>query len=69
MKDLYTLFIKIRDGYNLIQKNIFDSQINKNRIKELENKVEDYEQKLKSYDYKQLSEQVEILKKDNNKIR
>lgn len=67
MKDLYALFINIRDGYNSIQKNIIDSQLIKNKIKELENSVDDYQQKLKSYDYNQLREQVEFLKSENSK--
>jgi hypothetical protein len=67
LKDLYSSFIKIREGYNVIQKNIIDTQTVKNRVKELENKVEDFQIKLKSYDYNQLKEQVEILKSENSK--
>jgi hypothetical protein len=66
-KDLYSLFIKIREGYNLIQKNIIDTQISKNKLKEIGNKVDDYQFKLKSYDYNQLKEQVELLKLENSK--
>ena len=67
-KEFYALFIKIRDGYNLIQKNIIDLNITKTKMKELENKVDDYQMKLKSYDINQLTEQVELLKKDNSAI-
>lgn len=65
-KELYALFIKIRDGYNLIQKNIIDLNSSKTKMKELESKVDDYQMKLKSYDINQLSEQVEILRKENS---
>jgi hypothetical protein len=66
-KDLYSLFIKIREGYNVIQKNIIDTQISKNRLKEIGNKVDDYQFKLKSYDYNQLKEQVDLLRLENSK--
>jgi hypothetical protein len=68
LKDLYASFIKIRDGYNVIQKNIIDTQHLKTKLKELENKVEDYQLKLKSYDINQLNEQVEILRIENSKV-
>jgi hypothetical protein len=68
LKDLYASFIKIRDGYNVIQKNIIDTQHLKTKLKELENKVEDYQLKLKSYDINQLKEQVEILRIENSKV-
>jgi len=64
-KEFYSLFIKIRDGYNLIQKNIIDMNIAKTKMKEFENKVDNYQLKLKSYDVNQLIEQVELLKKEN----
>jgi hypothetical protein len=66
IKEFYALFIKIRDGYNLIQKNIIDMNTAKTKIKEFENKVDDYQMKLKSYDIEQLTEQVDLLKKDNS---
>ena len=66
VKEFYALFIKIRDGYNLIQKNIIDMNTAKTKIKEFENKIDDYQIKLKSYDIEQLSEQVDLLKKDNS---
>lgn len=68
LKDLYASFIKIRDGYNVIQKNIIDTQHFKTKLKELENKVEDYQMKLKSYDINQLKEQVEVLRIENSKV-
>jgi chromosome segregation ATPase len=67
LKELYSLFIKIRDGYNIIQKDIIDNQIAKNRLKELENKRDDYQIKLKQYDITQLKEQVELMKLENKK--
>lgn len=67
MKDLYTLFIKIREGYNNIQKIIIDTQISKNKLADIENKVDDYTMKLKSYDLEQLKEQVMLLRNENLK--
>jgi len=64
-KEFYAFFIKIRDGYNLIQKNIIDLNLAKTKLKETENKVDDYQLKLKSYDINQLIEQVDLLRKDN----
>jgi hypothetical protein len=66
--DFYSSFIKIRDGYNVIKKNIIDTQHFKTKLKELENKVEDYQLKLKSYDINQLKEQVEVLRIENSKV-
>jgi len=65
-KEFYALFIKIRDGYNMIQKNIIDLNISKTKMKELDSKIDDYQLKLKSYDINQLIEQVELLKKENS---
>ena len=62
LKDVYTAFIKLRDGYTTLQKNILDANSLKHKLKELENKVDDYKIKLKSYDYEQLKEQVEFLR-------
>ena len=67
LKELYSLFIKIREGYNIIQKNIIDNQIAKNKLKEIENKTEDYQIKLKSYDINQLKDQVELMRLENSK--
>lgn len=64
MKDQYSLYIKIREGYNIIQKNIIDTQLVKNKLKETENKVEDYQIKLKSYDINQLVEQIEVMRNE-----
>ena len=57
--------MKIREGYNLIQKNILESQHLKNKSKDIENKLEDQSLKIKSYDLNQLKEQVNSLKKEN----
>mmetsp|Transcript_18513 Transcript_18513/g.19137 ORF Transcript_18513/g.19137 Transcript_18513/m.19137 type:complete len:706 (+) Transcript_18513:18-2135(+) len=67
LKDGYSIFIKIRENYNVIQKNMIDTQKVKDKIRETENKVEDYRIKLKNYDLKQLQEQVEILKQENKR--
>jgi hypothetical protein len=67
LKELYQMFIKVREGYNIIQKYIIDNQIAKNRLKEIENKRDDYQIKLKQYDINQLKEQVELMKLENNK--
>jgi len=65
IKEFYTLYMKIREGYNLIQKNILESQHLKNKSKDIENKLEDQSLKIKSYDLNQLKEQVNSLKKEN----
>jgi uncharacterized coiled-coil DUF342 family protein len=67
LKELYSLFIKIRDGYNIIQKDIIDNQIAKNKLKETENKKDNYQIKLKQYDIQQLQEQVELMRLENKK--
>lgn len=68
LKDMYSVYITIRDNYNKIQKNIIDTQIVKDKRRESNNKLEDYRIKLKNYDVKQLENQVQILKsqKQNN---
>ncbi|MCQ2816340.1 MAG: coiled-coil domain-containing protein 22 [archaeon] len=62
LKDVYSAFIKLREGFNQLQKNIIDSCNVKDKMKGLENKTMDYKQKLQNYDMKQLKEQVEYLK-------
>ena len=62
LKDVYSAFIKLRDAFNQLQKNIVDTNVAKERMKKAENKVQDYKQKLEGYDLKQLKEQVEYLK-------
>ena len=62
LKEVYAAFLKLRDGYTTLQKNILDANNLKHKLKELENKVDDYKIKLKNYDYDQLKEQVEYLK-------
>ena len=62
LKEVYAAFLKLRDGYTTLQKNILDANSLKHKLKELENKVDDYKIKLKNYDYEQLKEQVEYLK-------
>lgn len=64
LKDNYSLYIKVRENYNLIQKNMLDTQRIKDTIRETENKVDDYRIKLKNYDMNQLLDQVEFLKKE-----
>ena len=66
-KEFYSLFIRIRDGYNIIQKNIIDSQNVKNKLKEIEIKLDDYNLKTKSLDLDQLKKQVDELKIENKK--
>lgn len=67
LKDGYSIFINIRNNYNIIQKNMIDLQILKDRVRELENKVDDYRIKLSGYDISQLQEQVDLLKSENNR--
>ena len=66
-KEFYSLFIRIRDGYNIIQKNIIDSHNVKNKLKEIEIKLDDYNLKTKSFDLEQLKKQVDELKNENRK--
>ena len=65
LKDVYTAFIKLRDGYNTCQKNIIEVGIQKFKLTELSNQVDDYKEKIQNYDIKQLTEQIELLKQAN----
>ena len=65
LKDVYTAFIKLREGYNTCQKNIIEVSIQKNKLTELNNQVDDYKEKIQNYDVKQLTEQIELLKQAN----
>ena len=65
LKDVYTAFMKLRDGYNICQKNIIEVSIQKNKLNELFNQVDDYKEKIQNYDVKQLTEQIELLKQAN----
>ena len=67
LKEVYTAFMNLRDGYNLCQKNIIEVSIQKNKNTELSNQVEDYKEKIQNYDIKQLTEQIELLKQTNKK--
>jgi chromosome segregation ATPase len=65
LKEVYTAFMHLRDGYNACQKNIIEVSIQKNKNNELNNQVEDYKEKIQNYDIKQLTEQIELLKQAN----
>ena len=65
LKEVYTAFMHLRDGYNTCQKNIIEVSIQKNKNNELSNQVEDYKEKIQNYDIKQLTEQIELLKQAN----
>ena len=65
LNDVYAAFIKLRDGYSNLQKNIIDNFNKKSKLKELESQVYDYKIKLKSYDMNQLQEQINFLKNVN----
>ena len=65
LKEVYTAFMNLRDGYNACQKNIIEVSIQKNKNSELSNQVEDYKEKIQNYDIKQLTEQIELLKQAN----
>ena len=65
LKDVYTAFINLREGYNTCQKNIIEVSIQKNKLTELNNQVDDYKEKIQNYDVKQLTEQIELLKQAN----
>ena len=67
LKDVYTAFMNLRDGYNTCQKNIIEVSIQKNKLNELSNQVDDYKEKIQNYDIKQLTEQIELLKQANKK--
>jgi len=65
LKEVYTAFMNLRDGYNTCQKNIIEVSIQKNKNSELSNQVDDYKEKIQNYDIKQLTEQIELLKQAN----
>ena len=65
LKDVYTAFMNLREGYNTCQKNIIEVSIQKNKLNELNNQVDDYKEKIQNYDIKQLMEQIELLKQAN----
>ena len=65
LKDVYTAFMKLREGYNTCQKNIIEVSIQKYKMNELTNQVGDYKEKIQNYDVKQLTEQIELLKQAN----
>lgn len=67
LKDGYAIFIKIRENYNIIQKNMIDTTFLKDKIRETENKLEDYRIRLKNYDIDQLRNGVNSLKNENKK--
>lgn len=63
IKEVYSVYMKLREGYNKIQVGMIDIQLLKDNIREVSNKLEQYRAKLKNYDIKQLQEQVDLLKK------
>lgn len=63
IKEVYSVYMKLREGYNKIQVGMIDIQLLKDNIREVSNKLEQYRVKLKNYDMKQLQEQVDLLKK------
>ena len=65
LNDVYAAFIKLREGYSNLQKNIIDNFNKKSKLRELESQVYDYKIKLKSYDMNQLQEQINFLKNVN----
>ena len=65
LKDVYSAFLKLREGYNTCQKNIIEVSIQKYKMNELSNQVGDYKEKIQNYDIKQLNEQIELLKQAN----
>ena len=65
LKDVYSAYMKLREGYNNCQKNIIEVANQKHKLDELTNQVDDYKEKIKNYDIKQLNEQIEKLKKAN----
>ena len=67
LKEVYTAFMNLRDGYNTCQKNIIEVSIQKNKNSELSNQVDDYKEKIQNYDIKQLTEQIELLKQANKR--
>ena len=65
LKDVYSAFMKLREGYITCQKNIIEVSIQKFKLSDLNNQVDDYKGKIKNYDIKQLQEQIELLKQAN----
>ena len=65
LKDVYSAFIKLRDSYNICQKNIIEVSNQKFKLSALNNQVEDYKEKVKNYDINQLREQIDLLKQAN----
>ena len=65
LKDVYSAFIKLREGYITCQKNIIEVSNQKFKLTDLNNQVDDYKDKIKNYDIKQLKEQIELLKQAN----
>ena len=65
LNDVYAAFIKLRDGYSNLQKNIIDNFNKKSKLRELESQVYDYKIKLKNFDMNQLQEQINFLKNVN----
>ena len=65
LKDVYSAFMKLREGYITCQKNIIEVSIQKYKLSDLNNQVDDYKGKIKNYDVKQLQEQIELLKQAN----
>ena len=67
LKEVYSAFIKLRDGYITCQKNIIEVSNQRYKLTDLKNQVDDYRGKVKNYDIKQLKEQIELLKQANQK--
>jgi len=65
LKDVYSAFMNLREGYITCQKNIIEVSIQKFKLTDLNNQVDDYKGKIKNYDIKQLQEQIELLKQAN----
>ena len=65
LKEVYSAFIKLRDGYITCQKNIIEVSNQRYKLTDLKNQVDDYRGKVKNYDIKQLKEQIELLKQAN----
>ena len=65
LKDVYSAFIKLRDSYNICQKNIIEVSNQKFKLSALNNQVDDYKEKVKNYDINQLREQIDLLKQAN----
>ena len=65
LKEVYSAFIKLRDGYINCQKNIIEVSNQRYKLTDLNNQVDEYKDKVKNYDIKQLKEQIELLKQAN----